>query len=265
MTKEPIKGLVFYEKSHRYKLDGQWVPGVTTILNQGMPKDFLKYWAARTVAEYVADNLDTIKRLYTMGRAPMVAALKEVPFQKRDDAGVRGTEVHDLAERLTHGEPVEVPAHIEGYVQACVDFLDDWKPKPLIVERPVGHRAHGWAGKPDLIAELPDGRVVLFDWKTADSGIFPETAYQLCAYSRAEFYTDEDGTEHVMPGIDACYAVWLQPGGYEVYPLVATDEVYEEFLHAKEVAAACKRAKGNQTTAGYVGQPVPPPGSEEAA
>ena len=51
-------GLVFYPKSHRYKLDGAWVPGVTTLIGKGLPKPALPYWAARTVAEWVADNPD---------------------------------------------------------------------------------------------------------------------------------------------------------------------------------------------------------------
>lgn len=27
-------GLVFYPKSHRYKLDGAWVPGVTRLISE---------------------------------------------------------------------------------------------------------------------------------------------------------------------------------------------------------------------------------------
>ena len=30
----PTRGLKFYPSSHRYKLDGEWVPGVTTIIGE---------------------------------------------------------------------------------------------------------------------------------------------------------------------------------------------------------------------------------------
>ena len=67
-------GLVFYPKSHRYKLDGQWVPGVTTLIGKGLPKPALPYWSAKTVAEWVADNPDLTEDLKRMGgRGPAVA------------------------------------------------------------------------------------------------------------------------------------------------------------------------------------------------
>lgn len=253
-------GLVFYEKSHRYRLDGKWCPGVTTLIKGGLPAPALMYWSAKSVAEWVADNRNTVGNMYSMGRGPMAAALKEVPWQKRDSAGVRGTDVHDLAEKLVHGDEVEVPAHLSGYVGSCVRFLDEWKPTPLVVERPLAHREHWWAGRPDLFASLPDGRVILWDYKTADSGIWPETAFQLAAYSHAEFYLAEDGTEQPIPKVDLCVAVWLQEDEYEVIPVKADDDVYAEFLHMAAVAGAAKRAKGNSKELGYVGLPLEAPG-----
>lgn len=255
--------LEFYEKSHRYKLDGKWVPGVTTLIKGGLPAPALMYWSARTVAEWVADNESSLEQLRAMGRGPMVQALKEVPWEKRDTAAVRGTDVHDLAEKLIHGVEVDVPEHLDGYVQACVDFMDQWKPTPIVVERPLAHRAHWWAGKPDIFASLPDGRVILFDYKTSASGIWPETAFQLAAYSHAEFYVDTDGAEQPIPKVDLCAAVHLTPGGYEVVPVKADDDTYKEFRHIAFVAEAAKRAKGSRTEQGYVLQPLNPP--EEAA
>jgi hypothetical protein len=257
--------LQFYEASHRYKLDGKWVPGVTTLIKEGLPSPALMYWSARSVAEWVADHEEDVDALRRMGRGPMVQALKEVPWQKRDDASVRGTEVHALAEKLVHGESVDVPEHLAGYVQACVDFLDEWKPTPLVVERPLAHREHWWAGKPDLFASLPDGRVILWDYKTSASGIWPETAFQLSAYSHAEFYLAEDGTERPIPIADLCCAVWLQPDEYKVIPVKADDDVYAEFRHIARVSRAAKRAKGSKTEIGYVGLPLEAPGSEAVA
>lgn len=257
--------LVFYEKSHRYKLDGRWVPGVTTLIKGGLPAKALMYWSARVVAEYVADNPEKIDSLRTMGRGPMVQALKETPWEKRDTAAIRGTDVHGLAERIVAGEEVEVPELLAGYVDSCVEFLDTWHPKTMHVERPVAHRAHWWAGKFDFIAILPDGRIVMIDWKTNESGIYPETAFQLAAYSHAEFYLDEDGTEQPLPDIDETWAVHLKPEGYEVIPVKGDDQTYKEFRHIAYVAGAAKRAAGDKNTPGYVGQPLEPPIREESA
>ncbi|HLR86241.1 MAG TPA: hypothetical protein VK059_14900 [Nocardioidaceae bacterium] len=257
--------LVFYPKSHRYKLDGQWVTGVTSLIKGGLPAPALMYWSARTVAEYVADNAEDVDALRRMGRGPMVQALKEVPWQKRDTAAVRGTEVHDLAERLVNDESVDIPPHLDGYVQSCVRFLDTWQPKTILTERPVAHRAHQWAGKFDYLCELPDGRVILLDWKTTASGIYPETSYQLAAYSHAEFYIDENGDEHSLPEIHGTWAVHLRPDDYDVIPVKGDDAAYKEFRHIAFVAAAAKRAKGDKDTRGYVGLPLDPPDWSTAA
>lgn len=59
--------LVFYPKSHRYRLDGDWVPGVTTLIGKGLPKPALPYWAARTVAEWnrsLSELTNTLRGLF---------------------------------------------------------------------------------------------------------------------------------------------------------------------------------------------------------
>src|SRR5690606_5155939 len=143
-------------RGHWYKLDGVKVDGVTTLISQGLPKPALMYWAARCVAEYVADNLDAVNAMAEAGRDALVAALREVPWAQRDAAAVRGTEVHALAERLIHGEEVEVPEHLAGHVESYVRFLDEWKPDPVIVEAPVGSRRWRYAGTVDMVVRLPD-------------------------------------------------------------------------------------------------------------
>src|SRR5699024_3996520 len=108
--------LKFNERNHSYYLDGKRVPGVTGILGNGIPKPALPRWAARTVAEYVADNRHELDGWSRMGRESLVAALKQVPWTARDEAAVRGTDVHNLAEQiLTTGE-ADVPDHLEAHV-----------------------------------------------------------------------------------------------------------------------------------------------------
>lgn len=237
-------GLVFYPKSHRYKLDGAWVPGVTTIISGGLPKDALKFWAAKSVAEFVAGHPDLTEEMKRMGGyGPTVAFLKEVPFQQRDDAAVRGTDVHDIAEKLAHGEEVDVPEHLSGYVSACVDFLDDWGLVPLVTEKACASRKWQHAGKFDFIGTVKDGRTLIGDWKTTSSGIWPETCLQLAAYRHSEFYADEDGTEHPMPEVDGAIGVHLRDDGYSVYNMRADESVYRSFLHVAWVSRMAKEMK----------------------
>jgi hypothetical protein len=247
----PEKGLRFYPASHRYRLDGKWVDGVTTLIKGGMPAPALMYWSARSVAEYVAGNREQVERLYQMGHAPMVAALKEVPWQARDEAAVKGTDVHTLAEQIVGGEEVDVPEHLVSHVEACVAFLDEWQIKPLLVEESVGSRLQGYAGTLDLVAESCNAPLAIYDYKTGRSGIFPEAAFQENAYAFAEFY-GTGGDEHPLPNIQAAFGVHIRADGWDVYPLEFGMGVFEEFLAIAEVARIAKRAKGNRGRLGYV-------------
>ena len=250
-----MKGLKFYEASHRYRLDGEWVPGVTTILGV-LDKPAIPKWAASQVAEYVADNPAGVEELRAMGRGPMVQALKGLPWAKRDTAAVRGTDVHNFAEKIVNGETVEVPEYLAGYVEAALAFMDDYAIEPVLVEAVVGSREHRYAGKLDLVADSSRHPRAIYDYKTTASGIYGTTAWQNAAYAFAEFYGTE-GVEWPMAleGIQASYGVHLRPDGYSVHPLSFSPAVFQEFLAIRAAYDANKRAVGDWRVpgSGYVG------------
>lgn len=234
-------GLVFYPKSHRYKLDGAWVPGVTTLIGKGLPKPALPYWSAKMVAEWVADNPDLTEDLKRMGgRGPAVAFLKELPWQKRDEAAIRGTDVHALAERLVHGEEVAVPEHLAAHVQGYVDWLDATSVEPLLTERPCASRQWQYAGTFDLIARI-DGVTWMCDVKTS-SGVYGSMALQLAAYANAEFYLDADDAEQPMPPIDRYGVLHVTEYGTTLHYLPAeyNEQAWKDFLHVQFVGRRAK-------------------------
>lgn len=245
--------LKFSAKAHRYWMDGKPAPGVTTILGKGIPKPAIPYWAARTVAEYVADEPEKVEALRAAGRDPMVAALKGVPWTKRDEAAVRGTAVHDLAERVIHGEAVEVPEHLAGYVEGYVRFLDEFGVEPILTEKSVGNREHWYAGRFDAIVRIPRwrGGVGLLDLKTS-TGVYGETALQNAAYAHAEFYVEDDdpNTEIPLPEIDWIAVAHVTEYGTSLYDLGDKGAAFAEFLAAKKVADTTDRRKN------LIGDPV---------
>jgi hypothetical protein len=238
-------------KGHYY-LDadtGERVKGVTTIVGDGMPKPALLNWAGEATAEYAVDNWDTL------GPLPYSERLKKIKggrYEKRDAAASKGTAVHAMAERLTAGEKVTIPDELTGYVQACVQFLDDFDVRPVHVEAVVYSETHRYVGTCDLIADvlLPDMPEyehiprgddgysrLLGDWKTSKSGIFGDVALQLVAYRHAEFLI-EPGTGEVidMPPVDFAAGIHLRPNGYSFVPLNTDADVHRDFLYIKEVA-----------------------------
>lgn len=249
--------LKFNERVHRYWLDGKVCPGVTTLIGKGLPKPALPYWSAKSVAEYVVDNPEGIDALRTMGRESAVAALKQIPWTKRDEAAVRGTDVHELAERILHGEAVEVPEHLTGHVEGYARWLDAFAAEPIVTEVPVANRANWYAGKPDAIVRM-GGLVWLLDWKTS-SGVYGETALQTAAYARAEFYAPTPDDEIPMPHIDRIGVVHITADGSQLYPLGDIDAAFGVFRHVAYVANKTDWIKG------LIGEPMTEPESETAA
>lgn len=229
-------------RNHSYTIDGKKALGVTTVLADAWPKPWMGFWAAKCVAQQAVDmNFDDLLKLRAMGRDAAIAALKQAPWTQRDTAAVRGTKVHKLAEKAQAGESVEVPDELFGHVEAVVRFLDDWQVQPVLVEKVVGSYKYGYAGTFDLIADLPDGRRVLFDYKTS-SAIKPTTSLQLAAYRWADFYVADATIEIPMfeVGIDECKAVHVRGDGYDVYPLDTDIPVFKAFLATLQVAQAHK-------------------------
>lgn len=229
--------LKFSEKAHRYWLDGKPIIGVTTLLSKGLPKEALPKWAAKVVAEYVADNEDGVAQLRLMGREPLVSALKGVPWETRDQAAIRGTEVHALAERVVHGDAVEVPPHLEGHVRGYVDWLDTFDAQPVLTECSVANATLWYAGRFDLVADILGTRWLL-DVKTSRD-IYGETALQTDAYRNAEFYvTDDDPDTHLpMPeGIERIGALHVTDIGTTLYPFDSSGEPFRIFKHVAFVA-----------------------------
>jgi len=258
--------LKFSPAAHRYWLDGRPIPGVTTLIGKGLPKPALVYWSAKTVAEWVADNPDGVEAFRATGRGPMVAALKEIPWQKRDEAAVRGTDVHALAERVIRGEAVEVPEHLAGHVEGYARWVDLFQVEALRTETAIANRACWYAGTFDAIVRFGAGpwagRVALVDWKTS-SGVYGETGLQTAAYARAEFMAPTPDAETPLPTIDATGVLHITDSGAQFYPLAHNpeqiDAAFGVYRHVAYVASKTDWIKG------LIGDPMPEPGTEDAA
>ena len=231
MTGKPL-GLVFSEEGHKYTLDGKRTTSVTTILHGGIPKPMLVAWAARVAAEYAVAN-----------PGASFEDIKEAPNRERYTAGIRGTAVHDIAEQIIHGRPVDVPEELYPFVDGYVRFLDAFRVEPVLVEKTVAHRGLGYAGRFDAIVKLPGlngDDPVMVDLKTSN-GIYRETKAQCAAYAVADFYVEADApeVELVIPEIQATYVAHITPEGTNLHPLARDRaeilEHFEIFKHAHAI------------------------------
>jgi len=241
---------------HSYVLDGTKVMGVTTIIGDGMPKPALINWAAGAVADWVADRVVVlpdekvdatrlvtgVQQLASEDRKSMngwstsraAQLLRGLPRRDRDAAANKGTRVHGLAEKLVHGEDIEVPPELSGHVNAYLDFLEQLDPEPVAVEGVVISRKYRYMGTFDLLAHIDGLGLALLDIKTSRTGIFPETALQIAAYRYAESFLDADGNEVEMPPVDFTGAVWVRADGWDLHPVRADEAAFNQFRYCRE-------------------------------
>lgn len=240
-------------RGHKYEdAEGRRVPGVTSILSDGLPKPALITWAANATAEYAVDNWDQLS-----DKSPSVR-LKELQnsrYAVKDAAANKGTAVHALAEKLVAGEEVEVPDELVGHAESYARFLDEFQVEPMHVEFSVASYRWGYAGTGDLIAHVTHlgvRRLLLMDVKTNRSGIFGETAMQLAGYRYADVLMAGDAEEQPMPEVEGCAGIHVRADGYDLIPIIAEDMQHKQFLYAMKVSEAVKQFQE------LVGAPVQP-------
>lgn len=265
-----------YATKHKYRVEagGEFVPGVTTAINV-LDKPALKWSAAEIAARTALEN--------HRKRASIVAAHREYLTKRRhplanasdDEVYVhycrgsfdrewrgkadRGTRVHDIAERWTRGETVEVEQGDEGFLDALEAFHRDTKPTFELVERVVINKELRYGGRFDAVAFLDgssDFGLFIIDYKTG--GHYPETvAMQLAAYMECEL-ADYDGAgnllgSHPLPSLDGARAVYLrQDGTYSLvdpFQTVGRDKAWRGFQACLELYQAMKEISGKERDA----------------
>jgi hypothetical protein len=201
-------------RGHSYLLDGEKVPGVTTIIGDTLAKKALTRWAARTAASFAVDRWDELAGEPLTRRLELIGG---APWAERNALANRGTEVHDLADQLAHGQQIDVPEELKGFVDAYLAYTYQLEPVDLISEAPVAHTGYWYAGTLDLITRIRD-RILLVDLKTS-SGIWPDHALQLAAYEHCDLIQVQ-GEERPMPEVDGCAVLRLAGDGtYELREL----------------------------------------------
>jgi hypothetical protein len=214
------------------------VPGVTSVLGM-LPKDFLRYWAAKEVAQSAVDELGTVVSMVLRDPAAAVEHLKKAPDRNTRAAADIGTAAHDLFEKLARNEAVgRVHPDLEPFVRHFSEYLDVVQPEYHFLEETVWSDSRGpglaYAGSFDAYATV-QGERIWIDNKTTRSGIHAEVGVQLAAYRFADHIIREDGSRIPMPKADGGAVLHVRPEGWKLVPVRADEGLFEVFMHLREV------------------------------
>jgi hypothetical protein len=205
------------------------VPGVTSVVDM-LPKQFLKFWAAKLVAETAVDNVGTVvQMMLDGGRDGAIDWLKRAPMRNTGAAADIGSEAHEVFEKMARGHNVgRVHPDMAPFRDHYAEFLDKFQPEFLYLEETVWSDTHGYAGSFDAIAKI-EGEVVVLDNKTTRSGVHAEVALQLSAYRYADYILGETGDQLPMPNIEGGAVVHVRPEGWQLVPVRCDEDIHRYF------------------------------------
>lgn len=236
---------------------GENLRSVTTIINQGMPKEALIFWAGNITAETAVEHLPQLVRASRTpaGRVEVYDWLRRAHTRKKEERGSVGTLVHHLIESRILGTPVpdeiaddpEMRPYMENFDQ-CVDrFQITFEASEMV----VANYTDGYAGTLDYIVqspvvaqlcELAPSTLFMGDTKTGGEldikGVYPEAGVQMSAYRRCEKAWLRNGDKVAMPATaEVGVVMHLRPEGFRLIPVACGDAVFAVFQHAQQIAA----------------------------
>ncbi len=200
-----------------------------------MDEGFLPNYYAKQVAEFAADNLDTlVERTKQFGRDTVFGELKAIPHRVHPNGPI-GDEVHDAIDDHTNGRPINPLTTItaQRMFAQWLNFREQYKPEIVRTEFTVWSYKHGYAGTGDLMWRK-DGELWIIDAKTG-TRIQPKVAMQDAAIQHGDVILadDEQGTEEPMPWIENLGVLHIRPRSVRLFRLERTEEAWDAFLACK--------------------------------
>lgn len=189
MIVKPYPGveLEFVESTHTFKIDGERVPGVTSItgiIDKSRP---LIYWAVGLAREHLFSSLEVIAKTTDAQKiSDIITVACEQHKVKKDEAATSGTKVHQWVQGFIEGKEVDIPSdpEVKNGITAFLKWVDSGVQLNFSEsEKIVYSKKYNYAGILDAVGEV-DGKSCLIDFKTSNA-VYPEMILQVAAYANA--------------------------------------------------------------------------------
>lgn len=232
----------FDEKTHKYYLDDELLPGVTTILGT-LNKPALVQWAANEAIKYIEAKGEKLDEETYKVTGEVLEAARTAHAKRRDKAASQGTDVHAEIETIIKayikGETPEVQ-EVSAQAKKFVLWAAENKVAFHESEKKLYSEKHRFAGTVDFTATI-GGKKMVGDIKTT-SGIYDLSPFLQCAAYRVMLEemgeTGYKGSIIIRLGKDGSFE--------EAYRADESGEDMETFLNLLAVYKAMARYKNTK-------------------
>lgn len=169
-----MKTFTFEPTTHTYKLDGERLTGVTTIIGV-LDKPALVSWSANCAVDYIEQNFPSDEHIFKnpFAISEVCKEARTAWAKKRDKAGDVGTQCHAWVELYAKAQinnieyaPQYESEQVEKMVKKFIEWSEQNKVKFLLSEQVLYSEKHFYAGTVDLLIEI-DSKKYIADLKTA--------------------------------------------------------------------------------------------------
>lgn len=222
--------LRFNKGNHTYYDGKRWLPSVTGITGKIEDKGGLLDWSAKCVATEAIENAAELSRLRRLEDDDAAFDwLWRAANRQRDGKGLKGSDLHDVADRLISGAPMpeNLDPNVKFMAEQVAAFMVEYAVTAVHSEVRLCNRTLSYAGTTDQLGIVPQygDLPTVIDWKTSESMYrtpkfsHGKNCLQLTAYSHAEVMWWDDKTESDMCEVNPEVGLIciIRPEGYKVY------------------------------------------------
>ncbi len=179
--------LFFDSVLHKYFWNEEQLPSATTICKLLTPANVIGAWSAKVCSEEFKKLIRAGVTYDEIELAKIADQIKKAPNQTMGDAGLVGSQVHNLIEEYIH-KGIEPEIH-NPEIKKSFGKFKEWYDKQegleiLFTERKVLSRIHKFTGTLDAIFKNKSGEYIIYDWKSS-SGIRDSMLIQIYLYKIA--------------------------------------------------------------------------------
>jgi hypothetical protein len=179
--------LFFDSVLHQYFWNDEKLPSATTICKLLTPASVIGAWSSKVCSEEFTKLIRAGVSYDEIELAKIAEQIKKAPNQTMGDAGLVGSQVHNLIEDYIH-KGIAPEIH-NPEIKKSFGKFKEWYDKQegleiLFTERKVLSRIHKFTGTLDALFKNKSGEYIIYDWKSS-SGIRDSMLIQIYLYKIA--------------------------------------------------------------------------------